>query len=187
MNKHLIPITFFSGPMRSGKSTRLLAELQRSSYRKDIKTVFYRPARDTRDFIARSMANDIGNIEVRTIQRAKDILDFDVDVVGIDELHFLEEEIVAYILQLYTQGKEIYVAGLNLDAFGTPWQSSQALLCSPEVNIVRCFGSCQLCSSRWATRTYSPTQVNNQVGDDIYKTVCFMCWEQQYDKQETLV
>lgn len=186
MNTSLIPITFFSGPMRSGKSTRLFAELQRSSYRKGVKTTFFRPAKDTRDFLVRSITTDMSNIEVRPLVNPRDIIDHATDVVGVDELHFITEDIVDHLLYLYTQGVEIYVAGLNLDAFGNPWASSQRLLCSPEVNVVRCFGSCQECGGRWATRTYSPSGVNNQVGDDMYVTVCFMCWNKAFDKQDTL-
>lgn len=187
MNYNLIPITFFSGPMRSGKSTRLFAELQRSSYRKGVTTAFYRPAKDTREFLTRSMVADVKNIEIKPLVKSSDILEGDADIIGIDELHFIHEDIVEHLLFLYTQGKEIYIAGLNLDAFGNPWSSSQKLLCCPEVNVVRCFGSCQWCGGRWATRTYSSSGVNNVVGDDMYETVCFSCWKEAFDKQQALI
>jgi thymidine kinase len=183
----MIPITFYNGPMRSGKSTLLISALQRNSYRKNIKTIFYRPKKDSRDFILRSVAIDLKHIEIQSLSDPKEILKTDGDVIGIDELHFISEEIVPYLLELYMKGKEIYVAGLNLDAYGEPWPSVRALLCCPEVNIITCFASCQRCGSRWATRTYGKYGNAGPIGEDAYESICFKCWQDHFNKQGRLI
>lgn len=185
----LMPITFFSGPMRSGKSTRLWSELQRNSYRKNIKVVFFRPHKDTREFLVRSSLGgmDTQRISIETLENPKDLLKTDADVIGIDELHFLSEDVVDYILQLFLKGKEIYVAGLTVDANGVVWKSSQKLLCSPEVNVSRCFAACEWCGSRWATRTFGKFG-NVGVGDEQYEPICFNCWDGHFkNKQKSLI
>lgn len=185
----MTPITFFSGPMRSGKSTRLLSELQRSSYRKNIKVILFRPKKDTRDFMVRSAIGgmDMSRIHIEFVGNVRDILQTDGDVIGLDELHFLDKDIVPVLLELYLAGKEIYVAGLTLDAEGTPWESTQSLLCSPEVNVIRCFAACEWCGHRYASRTFGK-HGNVGVGDSEYEAICFNCWDTHFkEKQKTLI
>ena len=184
----LFPITFFSGPMRSGKSTRLWSELQRNSYRKNVTVEFYRPHKDTRDFLVRSAVGGMKpeRIEIKKLENPQDILNTTADVIGLDELHFLTEEIVDYLLELYLQGKEIFVAGLTVDANGVVWKSSQRLLTSPEVNIVRCFAACEWCGNRWASRTFGKFG-NVGVGDEQYEPICLPCWDGHFkDKQSQM-
>lgn len=183
---NLTPITFFSGPMRSGKSTRLLAELHRHSYRKNTKTVFFRPSHDTREFISRHMDIGNGEIIVHKIVQPKDLLSVEADVIGLDELHFMPVEIVDVLLELYLQGKEIFVAGLNLDAFGKAWESSQRLLTSPEVNVVRLFSACEWCGSKHASRTYG-IDGNSGVGDEKYQAICYPCWDTHLKEQQQIL
>lgn len=185
----LMPITFFSGPMRSGKSTRLWSELQRNSYRKNVKVVFFRPHKDTREFLVRSAIGGMKTekIEILTLEEPRDILKTDADVIGLDELHFIDEKIVDCLLQLYLQGKELFIAGLTVDANGIVWKSSQRLLTSPEVNVVRCYAACEWCGNRWASRTFGKFG-NVGVGDEQYEPICFTCWDGHFkDKQDTLV
>lgn len=185
----MIPITFFSGPMRSGKSTKLLSELQRHSYRKDIKVVLLRPKKDTREFMVRSAVGgmDMSRIHIQWVDNPRDILETDADVIGLDELHFLDVDIVPVLLELYLQGKEIYVAGLTVDAEGIPWDSTQKLLCSPEVNVKRCFAACEWCGHRYASRTFGK-HGNVGVGDAEYEAICFKCWDNYFkEKQKTLI
>ena len=130
---------------------------------------------------------DLKNIDLITLEKPKDILNTDADVLGLDELHFISEEIVPYLLDLYMRGKEIYVAGLNLDANGIAWPSVRALLCCPEVNIVTCFASCQWCGSRWATRTYGKYGNAGVATEDAYESICFKCWQDYFNKQDKLI
>lgn len=185
----MIPITFFSGPMRSGKSTKLLSELQRNSYRKNIKVILYRPKKDTREFMVRSAVGGMDMSKINTIwlENSRDILDTDGDVIGLEELHFLPKDIVPFLLELYLRGKEIFIAGLTMDAEGVPWESTKALLCSPEVNVIRCYASCEWCGHKYATRTFGKYG-NTGVGDDHYEAICFACWDKHFkEKQKKLI
>jgi thymidine kinase len=185
---NLIPITFFSGPMRSGKSTRLMAELQRNSYRKNIIVTFFRSHKDTREFLIRSSLGelDMERIKTERLEKIQDLGQTNADVIGLDELHFYEEGIVDILLDLYLAGKEIYVAGLTVDANGIPWKSTQKLLCSPEVNVIRSFAACEWCGNRWASRTFGKFG-NVGVGDAQYEAICFACWDSHFkEKQKSL-
>ena len=56
----------------------------------------------------------------------------DVDVVGIDEAQFFDEEIVAVCNDLANQGIRVIVAGLDMDFKGNPFGPMPALMATAE-------------------------------------------------------
>jgi thymidine kinase len=56
-----------------------------------------------------------------------------VDVVGIDELHFFTSDILDVILELIDEGKRVIVCGLDLNFRGEPFSIMSQLLCHADV------------------------------------------------------
>ena len=56
----------------------------------------------------------------------------DVDVVGIDEAQFFDDEIVAVCNDLANQGIRVIVAGLDMDFKGNPFGPMPALMATAE-------------------------------------------------------
>ncbi len=65
-----------------------------------------------------------GAMEAVVVENSKDLLkhvDDNVDVIGIDEIQFFDNELVSVINTLTNQGKRVICAGLDLYASGEPF------------------------------------------------------------------
>jgi len=115
------------GSMFSGKTEELMRRLRRAEYAKqNVLTIkhkiddryghSYIASHDGRERLAFEIEND------RTsFARILDLANRNIEVVGIDELHFFPKEIVPIISALVDRGKRVMVAGLDTDFRGEPF------------------------------------------------------------------
>ncbi len=119
----LEPGTFylFTGPMYSGKSTKLIEKMELFQLNPSINYEFFKPQTDTRDnsIKSRNLKTNYKPIIIPS-DKPEDILDHIVDkqVIAIDELQFFEEPIDQVILEIQKKGIQVVGAGLNLDFRG---------------------------------------------------------------------
>lgn len=126
-------IEVICGSMFSGKTEELIRRLKRAQFAKQ-KVEIYKPRIDKRyddDNVVSHDANEIRSTPVPAAANIR-ILANDVDVVGIDEAQFFDDEIVAVCNDLANRGVRVIVAGLDMDFKGNPFGPMPALMATAE-------------------------------------------------------
>ncbi len=126
-------IEVICGSMFSGKTEELIRRLKRAKFAKQ-KVEIFKPAIDIRydeDKVISHDANEIRSTPVPASANIRILAD-DVDVVGIDEAQFFDDEIVAVCNDLANRGVRVIVAGLDMDFKGNPFGPMPALMATAE-------------------------------------------------------
>jgi thymidine kinase len=126
-------IEVICGSMFSGKTEELIRRLKRATFAKQ-KVEIFKPAIDTRydeDNVVSHDSNEIRSTPVPSAENIR-LLTSDVDVVGIDEAQFFDDEIVAVCNDLANRGIRVIVAGLDMDFQGKPFGPMPALMATAE-------------------------------------------------------
>lgn len=168
-------INVFSGPMKCGKSQRLINEAVRQKVAgKDVK--FFKPAIDNRFSDTDVMDRNGNKFPAFNIENIEDIQKYDADVYMIDEFQFLNGD-VEVIQKLASEGKKFFVAGLNLTAEKKPFGKMGELFCSSD-NIQMLTSICECCHSDNAIYSFCKTEKSGDIliGDSEYIPVCSSCY-----------
>ena len=126
-------IEVICGSMFSGKTEELIRRLKRAQFAKQRVEIF-KPSVDTRyddEEVVSHNANRIRSTPVPSSSNIR-ILANNVDVVGIDEAQFFDDEIVAVCNDLANRGVRVIVAGLDMDFKGNPFGPMPALMATAE-------------------------------------------------------
>ena len=115
-------IEVICGSMFSGKTEELIRRLRRAQIAKQRIEIF-KPSVDTRYDEENVVSHDEKYIRSTPVPAAANIrlLANDVDVVGIDEAQFFDDEIVSVCNDLANKGIRVIVAGLDMDFKGKPF------------------------------------------------------------------
>ncbi len=126
-------IEVIAGSMFSGKTEELIRRLKRAKFAKQ-KVEIFKPAIDTRYDEDNVVSHDDNEIRSTPVPAAENIrlLTSDVEVVGIDEAQFFDDEIVAVCNDLANKGIRVIVAGLDMDFQGNPFGPMPALMATAE-------------------------------------------------------
>jgi thymidine kinase len=126
-------IEVICGSMFSGKTEELIRRLKRAQIAKQ-KVEIFKPSIDTRYDEEKVVSHDANEIRSTPVPSSGNIrlLANDVDVVGIDEAQFFDEEIVAVCNDLANRGIRVIVAGLDMDFKGNPFGPMPALMATAE-------------------------------------------------------
>ena len=126
-------IEVICGSMFSGKTEELIRRLKRAQFAKQNVEIF-KPALDTRYDEEDVVSHNDNRIRSTPVPVASNIrlLASDVDVVGIDEAQFFDNEIVAVCNDLANRGVRVIVAGLDMDFKGNPFGPMPALMATAE-------------------------------------------------------
>ena len=122
-------IEVICGSMFSGKTEELIRRLKRVKIA-NLKVEIFKPAIDVRYDQVKIISHDENAILSTPIDNSQTILLLaqDVDVVGIDEAQFFDEEICNVCEQLALRGTRVIVAGLDMDYLGKPFGQMPNLL-----------------------------------------------------------
>lgn len=166
------------GSMFSGKTEELIRRLKRARIANQ-KVEIFKPARDVRYDAVEVVSHDDNAIPSHPIQSSKDILAFceDVNVIGIDEAQFFDDELPAVCERLAVRGVRIIVAGLDMDFRGRPFGPMPALLSIAEY-ITKVHAICPHCGNL-ATHSYRLSEEQDTVvlGEkDKYEPRCRICY-----------
>jgi thymidine kinase len=114
------------------------------------------------------------------VKHSKDILSLvkEVDVVGIDEAQFFDNNILSVCETLAEKGIRVIVAGLDMDYTGKPFGPMPNLLAIAEY-ITKLHAICMQCGAI-ANYSYRKTNQENQlvIGEkDHYEARCRKCFK----------
>jgi thymidine kinase len=177
-------IEVITGPMFAGKTEELLRRIKRLEYAKK-NIVVFKPLLDQRYSDNEVVSHNNNRTKSVNISIASDVLkhvDKDTEVVAIDEVQFLDEEIVKILEYLSDQGKRIIVSGLDRDFRGEPFTFMPRLLALAEY-VTKLTAICVKCGTP-ATRTQrivdgKPARYNDPIvligAEEAYEARCRKC------------
>ena len=166
----------YTGPMKSGKTTKLIEKYKAKA---GPRALMFKAGKDNRfsknKVVARSKSEQIPAILINNL---KYLLEFKntCDNFFIDEFQFLTGDI-GVIRRLLDEGKNVWVAGLNLTSERAPFGLMSDLMClANKVYVLS--GNCDYCGSRRGIYTLYDGAKDRAivVGDTKYKCVCSKCY-----------
>ena len=162
-------IEVICGSMFSGKTEELIRRLKRAKLA-NMQVEICKPAMDKRYHEKEIVSHDENAGAMLSLAR-------NVDVIGIDEAQFFDDEILSVCNQLALQGIRVIVAGLDMDYSGRPFGQMPNLLATAEY-ITKLHAICVRCGNI-ASYSYRKTSHEAQVviGErDIYEPRCRYCY-----------
>lgn len=170
-------INVFTGPMKCGKTQKILDEAQKQQIAgKNIKV--FKPKLDDRFSDAEVISRKGYRLDAVGIDSIDEIKKYDVDVYVIDEFQFLKGDLTE-LYNLAQKGKKFFISGLNLTAERKPFGKMGDLLCMSD-NVQMLTAVCENCRNDNAIYTYYKGENKTGdilVGDDCYMPVCRKCYE----------
>ncbi|MEI9944465.1 MAG: hypothetical protein WDN26_09640 [Chitinophagaceae bacterium] len=141
--------------MFSGKTEELIRRLKRVKIA-NLKVEIYKPAIDIRYDANNIVSHDTNAIISTPIDNSQKILLFaqeDVEVIGIDEAQFFDDQLPNVCDELAYRGIRVIVAGLDMDYTGKPFgpdaiHYGQSRLCNQ--------APCYLCKMRQHRQLFLP-------------------------------
>ncbi|UAY52542.1 thymidine kinase [Ferruginibacter albus] len=171
-------IEVICGSMFSGKTEELIRRLKRAKIA-NLKVEIFKPAIDVRYDEEKIVSHDTNAIHSTPVKNSKEILllAHDVEVVGVDEAQFLDDNIVEVCEQLALKGVRVIVAGLDMDFQGKPFGQIPNLLSVADY-ITKVHAICVKCGNI-ANISYRKTANEEQVllgAKDVYEPRCRTCY-----------
>ncbi len=171
-------IEVIAGSMFSGKTEELLRRVKRAVIAGQSVKVF-KPVIDVRYDEVKVVSHDRNSMDSFPVDKAKDILRFveGVQVVGIDEVQFFDEDILDVCRELADRGVRVIVAGLDMDYEGKPFGSIPDL-CAVAEYVTKVHAVCHRCGGL-AHYSYRIGNEGGQVliGEkDKYEARCRKCF-----------
>ncbi len=170
-------IEVICGSMFSGKTEELIRRLKRAKIA-NLKVEIFKPSIDVRYDETNIVSHDENRILSTPVDHSSSILMYaqDVDVVGIDEAQFFDDQIGPVCEQLALKGMRVIVAGLDMDFKGRPFGQMPNLLAIADY-ITKLHAICVVCGNI-ANVSYRKVATQGQVllGEkDIYEPRCRVC------------
>lgn len=171
-------IEVICGSMFSGKTEELIRRLKRARIA-NLKVEIFKPAIDVRYDEQQVVSHDANSIQSTPVEHAQQILLYaeGVDVVGIDEAQFFDDEILHVCETLALKGIRVIVAGLDMDFSGKPFGAMPNLLAIADY-ITKLHAICVKCGNI-ANISYRKSENSSQVllGEkDVYEPRCRTCY-----------
>lgn len=141
------------GSMFSGKSEELIRRVRHAHFGKQ-KVQVFKPDLDNRYSSEEVVSHNGTSVVAKPLRSSIEILEFvefDTQVVAIDEVQFFDEEIISVVQKLAYQGVRVICAGLDQDFRGEPFGSVPILMALAET-VTKFQAICLSCGSP-ASRT----------------------------------
>lgn len=166
------------GSMFSGKTEELIRRLKRAKFAKQRVEIF-KPHIDTRYSVEEVVSHDSNSIPSTPVTSSGNILLLvsDVDVVGIDEAQFFDNNLVDVCNKLADQGVRVIVAGLDMDFKGKPFGPiPQIMACAEYVTKVHAI--CVKCGdlAQYSHRLTDTEKLVLLGETDVYEPLCRSCF-----------
>lgn len=175
-------INVFYGPMKSGKTQKILLEFQNQvELGKNVK--LFKPSIDVRFDVNKVVSRNGNSADAIKINTIDDLSNYDADIFFIDEFQFLDGNINV-IKELADSGKKFFIAGLDLTSdkkdFG---QMGTLIKLADYKEQIQC--NCEICKNNTAIYSFFNGQKNSDIviGDEQYIPVCEHCYNILKQKQ----
>jgi len=171
-------IEVICGSMFSGKTEELIRRLKRVKIA-NLRVEIFKPKIDTRYHEEHIVSHDENAIVSTPIGNSAAILLLaqNVDVVGIDEAQFFDEQLPDVCDQLALKGIRVIVAGLDMDYSGKPFGQMPNMLAKADF-ITKLHAICVRCGNI-ANYSYRKSNDSDRVvlGEkDLYEPRCRKCY-----------
>lgn len=170
------------GPMFSGKTEELIRRLRRAQFARQ-KVQIFKPAIDDRyedSSIVSHNRDALPSVAVSSTAEIWETLDSQVQVIGIDEVQFLDDDVFDLCEQLANRGCRVIVAGLDQDYLGVPFGVMPKLLCMAEY-VTKLSAICVRCGNpaHYSYRLATDPQQVLVGATDSYEARCRACYHGQ--------
>ena len=166
------------GSMFSGKTEELIRRLTRARIARQRVEIF-KPEIDKRYDDINVVSHNENCIRSVPIQNASQILLYmdGMDVVGIDEAQFLDDDLSAVCNYIANQGIRVVVAGLDMDFQGKPFGPIPALMATAEY-VTKVHAICMRCGdlAHYSHRTVVSEKLVLLGEKDNYEPLCRKCY-----------
>jgi thymidine kinase len=174
-------IEVICGSMFSGKTEELIRRLKRVKIA-NLKVEIFKPGIDIRYDGIKIVSHDTNAIQSTPIDNSQKILLManDVDVIGIDEAQFFDEEIANVCDELAYRGIRVIVAGLDMDFTGKPFGQMPFIMAKADY-VTKLHAICMQCGNI-ATYSYRKIPNEEQVmlgATDAYEPRCRKCYNEK--------
>ncbi len=174
--------------MFSGKTEELIRRLKRAKIAK-LKVEIFKPGVDTRYSEEDVVSHNSTALHSIPVESANEILFYatDVDVIGIDEAQFLDDELPNVCQQLANQGVRVIIAGLDMDFMGKPFGPMPTLMAMAE-DVTKVHAICVRCGSQaqFSHRTIAGDKLVVLGETESYEPLCRACYLKAQQERESL-
>jgi len=175
------------GSMFSGKTEELIRRLNRAKIAK-LKVEIFKPGIDVRYDEEDVVSHNETAIKSTPIDNAEQILLYahDVDVVGIDEAQFFDNQLGPVCTQLANRGVRVIVAGLDMDFQAKPFGPIPHLMAIAEY-VTKVHAICMRCGNlaQYSHRTILGDDLVVLGETDSYEPLCRRCFNHAKGEQKT--
>jgi len=181
--------SLFVGPMFGGKTTRMLSEVDRHSYR-GRKIYAFKPSIDNRYDDSKIVSHNGGSLKAQVVQNGQEILDYldkwgvyslsdnrllvDGPIVALDEVFMLEES-GRVLSHLFKCGATIIASSIQLNSDGNPFFELKEIM-PYATKIEVCPAVCAVCGAdaHYTEKIGGRKDFEVEVGgSDLYEPRCF--------------
>lgn len=171
-------IEVICGSMFSGKTEELIRRLKRAKIA-NLKVEIFKPAVDTRYNESSIVSHDTNAIISTPIDNSQKILLMaqGVDVVGVDEAQFFDDQLPMVCDRLAYQGIRVIVAGLDMDFTGKPFGQMPFMMAKADF-VTKLHAICVNCG-HLASFSYRKIPNEDRVmlgAQDAYEPLCRKCY-----------
>jgi len=179
-------IEVITGSMFSGKTEELIRRMKRAEIAKQ-KIAIFKPKIDKRYSEKDVVSHDAKSIPSIPVTNAKEILDYvnEIEVIGIDEAQFFENELPEICNYLANIGKRVIIAALDMDFNGKPFGPVPQLLSIAEY-VTKVHAICMKCGNlAHYSHRLSDAQKLVILGEkDIYEPLCRECYKKSRQEKK---
>jgi thymidine kinase len=174
-------IEVICGSMFSGKTEELIRRLKRVKIANQ-KVEIFKPAIDIRYDEVKIVSHDTNAIQSTPIDNSQKILLMasEVDVIGIDEAQFFDDELPNVCDELAYRGIRVIVAGLDMDFQGKPFGQMPFIMAKADY-VTKLHAICMQCGNI-ANYSYRKIPNEDQVmlgATDVYEPLCRKCYNEK--------
>ena len=179
-------IEVICGSMFSGKTEELIRRLKRAKFARQ-KVEIFKPALDTRYSDVEVVSHDSNHITSTPIESSASILLLanDVEVVGIDEAQFFDNELVGVCNELARRGVRVIIAGLDMDFRCQPFGPMPALMAVAD-SVTKVHAICVKCGNlAYVSHRLVDGEKQVLLGEKMeYEPLCRECYNKALSEAE---
>jgi thymidine kinase len=182
-------IEVIAGPMFSGKSEELIRRVTRYHLAR-VPTQTFKPSLDTRYAVREVVSHSRLSTAAKPVADSSELLRAVEDrtvIVGIDEGQFFDDGLVEVAEILAGAGKNLIIAGLDLDYLGRPFEPIPSLMLRAEY-VTKALAVCHRCGGPglFTQRVVQSDELVVLGATDSYEARCRRCYDPHEAEQQTL-